>query len=156
MSKFKTYKPRRGGPLPFRYVMIITFLFFMISTGFGLWIINKGLKPTLLAYAETQTSRIGTLVINKAINKKIADVLDIADITEEVKTRKVISFRLNIIPRPLTVCRRRLQIWYSKTFRKQKKAILRTSNSSPRLKSIKKSQKHRRASPIRSPRAGDE
>ncbi|OXS61377.1 sporulation protein YunB [Bacillus sp. V-88] len=97
MSKFKTYKPRRGGPLPFRHVMIITFLFFMISTGFGLWIINKGLKPTLLAYAETQTSRIGTLVINKAINKKIADVLDISDITEEVKNQDgdIVSFKYN-------------------------------------------------------------
>ena len=97
MSTFKTYKPRRGGPLPFRYVIIITFVFFMISTGFGLWIINRGLKPTLLSYAETQTSTIGTTVINKAINKKVSGNLDLEEITEEVKDSEgnVVSLRFN-------------------------------------------------------------
>ncbi len=97
MSTFKTYKPRRGGPLPFRYVMIITFVFFLLSTVLGIWVINKGLKPTLLSYAETQTSRIGTMVINKAINKKVAGGIDLENITEEVKNEngEVVSFKFN-------------------------------------------------------------
>jgi sporulation protein YunB len=82
LIKNKKYKPRRG-PLPFRYVFLLTFVFFMFSTAGGLWIINEGLKPTLVSYAETQTSRIGTLVINKAVSKKIANVMDINDVTQE-------------------------------------------------------------------------
>ncbi|RIW38877.1 sporulation protein YunB [Bacillus salacetis] len=82
MIKNKKYKPRRG-PLPFRYVFLLTFVFFMFSTAGGLWIINEGLKPTLVSYAETQTSRIGTLVINKAVSKKIANVMDINEVTQE-------------------------------------------------------------------------
>jgi sporulation protein YunB len=82
LIKTKKYKPRRG-PLPFRYVFLLTFVFFMFSTAGGLWIINEGLKPTLVSYAETQTSRIGTLVINKAVSKKIANVMDINEVTQE-------------------------------------------------------------------------
>jgi sporulation protein YunB len=97
LSKFKTHKPRSGGPLPFRHVMIITIVFFVFSTGAGLWIINLGLKPTLLAYAETQTSRIGTMVINKAINKKVAGSIELEEITEEVKNEEgeVVSLSFN-------------------------------------------------------------
>ncbi|AIE61220.1 sporulation protein YunB [Bacillus methanolicus] len=71
MAKFRGRLPRKG-PLPFRYVFLLTFVFFMFSTAAGLWIINDGIKPTLRSYAETQTRRIATLVINKAINKEIA------------------------------------------------------------------------------------
>jgi sporulation protein YunB len=77
-------KPRRRGPLPFRYVFLLSFVFFIFSTAAGLWIINEGIKPTLTSYAETQTRKIATMVINKAINKKIANVIDINDIIETV------------------------------------------------------------------------
>ncbi|UII55428.1 sporulation protein YunB [Cytobacillus spongiae] len=75
---------RRKGPLPFRYVFLITFVFFAFSTAAGLWFINKGLEPTLMSYADSQTRKIASLVINKAINKKIANVMDINDIIETV------------------------------------------------------------------------
>lgn len=70
----------RKGPLPFRYVFLITFIFFTFSTAGGLWIVNKGLEPTLMSYAETQTKKIATLVINKAVTKKIANVMDLKEI----------------------------------------------------------------------------
>lgn len=66
MAKFRGRLPRRG-PLPFRYVFLLTLVFFVFSTTAGLWIINKGLKPTLMDYAESQTVQIASLVINKAI-----------------------------------------------------------------------------------------
>ncbi|MDE3840024.1 sporulation protein YunB [Bacillus methanolicus] len=71
MAKFRGRLPRKG-PLPFRYVFLLTFVFFAFSTAAGLWIINDGIEPTLRSYAETQTRRIATLVINNAVNKKIA------------------------------------------------------------------------------------
>ncbi|MCA1031613.1 sporulation protein YunB [Bacillus timonensis] len=61
----------RGGPLPFRYVFLLTFVFFIFSTAAGLWIINKGIEPTLMRYAENETKRIATLVIKNAITKQI-------------------------------------------------------------------------------------
>ncbi|WP_077214486.1 sporulation protein YunB [Bacillus dakarensis] len=77
MPKFRGRLPRRG-PLPFRYVFLLTFVFFIFSTTAGLWIINEGLKPTLMAYAESQTRQIASLVINKAIlERKVMDINDV-------------------------------------------------------------------------------
>lgn len=74
MPKFRGPRHRRG-PLPFRYVFLLTLVFFTISTTLGLWIINKGLKPTLMDYAESQTVQIASLAINKAIlETKVEDI----------------------------------------------------------------------------------
>lgn len=81
LAKFRGPVPRRG-PLPFRYVFLLTFVFFTFSTATGLWVINKGIEPTLMAYAESQTKKIATLVISKAINKRIVNGMNINDIIE--------------------------------------------------------------------------
>lgn len=82
MAKFRRRLPQKG-PLPFRYVFLLTFVFFVFSTAAGLWIINEGLKPTLISYADSQTRKIASLVINNAINKKITNVMDLEEIIEE-------------------------------------------------------------------------
>ncbi len=82
MAKFGKRKFHRG-PLPFQYVFLITFICFAFSTAAGLWLINKGITPTLIQFAEAKTNEVGTLVINKAINKKIANVMDVNDIMVE-------------------------------------------------------------------------
>lgn len=69
--KFRRKRYRRG-PLPFKYVLLITLMFFAISTVLGLWIINKSLKPTLMAFAESQTMQIASLAVNKAILEREA------------------------------------------------------------------------------------
>ncbi|WP_238941906.1 sporulation protein YunB [Bacillus sp. REN10] len=81
MAAQKKWKSRRG-PLPLRYVMLITFVLFSFSTAFSLWIINENIKPTLMGYAKTETKNIASMVISKAVNKKIANVMDINDIIE--------------------------------------------------------------------------
>ncbi|AMX82428.1 sporulation protein YunB [Geobacillus subterraneus] len=67
-------RPRllRRGPLPFRYVFLLTFVFFMFSTAASLWIVNKGMKPVLLEIAETETKRIANLVINNALEQQFS------------------------------------------------------------------------------------
>lgn len=50
----------------------------------GLWMINKGIEPALMAYAETQTKQIATSVISSAEYKASADGMDIKDIIEYV------------------------------------------------------------------------
>ncbi|ASS86990.1 sporulation protein YunB [Geobacillus lituanicus] len=68
-------RPRfvRRGPLPFRYVFLLTFVFFMFSTAAGLWIVNKGIEPVLMEIAETETKRIANLIINNALEKQFEE-----------------------------------------------------------------------------------
>ncbi|MFD1737738.1 sporulation protein YunB [Bacillus salitolerans] len=105
MVKFRGKKPRRG-PLPFRYVFLLSFVIFTFSTAIGLWIVNKGIEPTLIAYAESKTEQIATLVINKAINQKIAEDMDINEliITELDADGNVslIKFNPSIVTRVLS------------------------------------------------------
>ncbi|HLO10708.1 MAG TPA: sporulation protein YunB, partial [Pseudoneobacillus sp.] len=87
MAKFRGRLPRKG-PLPFRYVFLITFVFFTFSTAIGLFLINKGIEPTLMEYAESQTKQIATLVISKAEYKANAGGMDIKDIIEYVPDKE--------------------------------------------------------------------
>ncbi|WP_096436720.1 sporulation protein YunB [Alteribacter populi] len=75
------FKHKRRGPLPFRYVFLISFIIFILLTAQGLYIVEKGIRPTLLNIANTETQRIGTLAINHAITKKIQQG---ADLNEEM------------------------------------------------------------------------
>jgi hypothetical protein len=43
---------RRKGPLLFRHVLLITLLFFSLSTVGGLWLIDKGIEPTLMSFKK--------------------------------------------------------------------------------------------------------
>jgi sporulation protein YunB len=83
LAKFRGRMPRKG-PLPFRYVFLLSFVFFTFSTASGLWVINKGIEPTLMAYAETQTMQIASSVISSAEYKANAGGMDIKDIIEYV------------------------------------------------------------------------
>ncbi|MFK2826492.1 sporulation protein YunB [Bacillus sp. B190/17] len=81
MAAQKRWRSKRG-PLPLRYVFLITLVLFTFSTAASLFIINKNVKPTLIGYAHAETKKIAAMVINKAINKKVASVMDINDIIE--------------------------------------------------------------------------
>ncbi|KUP05277.1 sporulation protein [Bacillus coahuilensis p1.1.43] len=94
-------KRRRRGPLPFRYVFLLSFVFFLFSTAFGVWLINEGIKPTLVSYAKTQTNKIATLVISKAINKNVNSDINQAELFEVVETSdgSTINFNTELINR---------------------------------------------------------
>ncbi|WP_307892411.1 sporulation protein YunB [Bacillus swezeyi] len=66
MRRFRGPLSNRG-PLPFRYVMLLSFVFFTLSTTISLLIINTSIKPTLLHIAEMETNRIATHVIQEAV-----------------------------------------------------------------------------------------
>ncbi|MCR6111974.1 sporulation protein YunB [Bacillus sp. A301a_S52] len=84
MLTLRTIRPRRKkkGPLPFRYVFMISLIIFIILTVQGLIIVEKGVRPTLLAIAKTETQRIGTLAINDAISRHILEDTDMEDLVE--------------------------------------------------------------------------
>jgi len=63
----------RKKPLSFQQVLVITAVFFILSTIVSLWIINNGLKPTLSYYAQSQTKKLATLVINDALKSETGE-----------------------------------------------------------------------------------
>lgn len=52
---------------------MISFIIFLGLTVWGLWLINEGIKPTLMAYAVTKTQNVATKVINTAVNKQVKE-----------------------------------------------------------------------------------
>lgn len=72
MFKPKGRFPRK--PLPFRHVFVLSIIFFTLFTVWGLWLIDRGIKPTLMQIAKTKAEQIAAYAINYGIGKK-----DIAD-----------------------------------------------------------------------------
>lgn len=87
----------RKGPLPFRYVFVISFIIFIFTTVQGLWIVNKGIEPSLISIAETKTRQVAAQAINDAISKKIADGIDVENliIVHGNDSEKVPSYSFN-------------------------------------------------------------
>lgn len=83
-------KRRVRGPLPLKAVLLITFLFFVLSTVLGLWIINKSLKPTLMSFAESQIRQIAILAISKASMER--ETVDIHEVIVKDKESNLIYF----------------------------------------------------------------
>lgn len=86
--------------MPFRYVLLLSFVFFIFSTAAGLWVVNKGIKPTLTSYAESQTRKIAPMVVSKAVKDVIPNVKDIREVTEIVPDGvggRTVQFKTDII-----------------------------------------------------------
>lgn len=65
---------RRQGPLSLRYMLLISTLIFIIMTAQGLWIIEKGIRPTILEIANLETQKVATSAINYAIKGTVDNV----------------------------------------------------------------------------------
>lgn len=72
----------RKGPLPFRYVFVISIAIFSILTAQGLLLVNKGIKPTIMDIAIVRTEQIAKESLNDAVSKKIAEA-NLTDILVE-------------------------------------------------------------------------
>lgn len=101
MAKTGLRLRRKKGPLPFKYVFLLTILFFILSTVGGLWIVDKKIEPTLMRYAESQTVKIATLVINKAVNDQVVSGMETTDLIEYVPisggSRTVIQYNAEVL-----------------------------------------------------------
>jgi sporulation protein YunB len=102
LMRFRRRLPRRRGPLPFRYVFIISFIIFILLTVQGLWIIEKGIKPALLSIAETRVNQIATSAINDAINKQIAERIDVEELTVIEKDNNGMITSVDFNPKVVT------------------------------------------------------
>jgi sporulation protein YunB len=101
LAKFRGIRPpklKKGkGPLPFQYVFLLSFVLFMFSTAFSLIIVNQGIEPVLQDYAEFETKRVATLAINKAVNQKVAENIDVNElfITKQNKDEDITMVNVN-------------------------------------------------------------
>ncbi|MDQ0229715.1 sporulation protein YunB [Metabacillus malikii] len=74
MAAFRGRKPRRRkGPLPFRYVILLTLVIFIILTASSFWIVNNEIKPTLMRIATLEASSVATTIIQEAVKDEIID-----------------------------------------------------------------------------------
>ncbi|MBB6453452.1 sporulation protein YunB [Salirhabdus euzebyi] len=71
----KFSKQRRSGPPPVGHVFAITLIVFLVMIFFSLWLIDKGLKPTLMEIAETEIRQVARDAINQAMSKKMTEDL---------------------------------------------------------------------------------
>lgn len=98
MYKRRRFLPRKG-PLPFRYVFLISFIIFCVMTVQGLYLVERGIRPTLLDIAQTETQRIATLAINDAVSKKILENTEMDNLIEikQGENGKIVSVGFNSV-----------------------------------------------------------
>jgi sporulation protein YunB len=63
-----------------RHRFMMAVLLFIIGILFVLWLINRNIQPVILNFADAQTNKIASMVLQKAISKEITENLDIKDI----------------------------------------------------------------------------
>lgn len=73
-------KWRSRSQLSMRHRLVTAFLLFVLGVIFLFWLINRNLQPVLLNYADAQTEKIASMVLQKAISREITENLDIKDI----------------------------------------------------------------------------
>lgn len=93
MVKYR--KIRRRGALPFKYVLLLSFIFFLLSTAIGLWIVNKNITPSIMAVANTRARQFASDAITEAISIKIADNVDINQLIVTHNTNGDVSYSFN-------------------------------------------------------------
>lgn len=61
---------------------MMTFICFVIAIMLSLWIINKGIEPTLMDIAEHLTAQMAREAINEAVSQQIVDDLEFDDLIQ--------------------------------------------------------------------------
>ncbi len=76
-----------SGPLPMRYVLLLTVACFVFITALSIWLVNGEIRPTLMQYADAQTRKIATLAINNAVKEKIAQVDNLDEVITDMPSQ---------------------------------------------------------------------
>lgn len=86
-----------------RKILLLLFLAVIAAVVFMFYFVNARLAPIYVQYAEVETEKIASYVINQAISDKIVNVLDINDVIVEVPTENsdstTVKFNTEVINR---------------------------------------------------------
>ena len=66
---------RKKGPLPLKYVLLITIITFVFVTYQSLNLINQYIEPSLIKIAETKAREFASQAFNKAIPETLLKTL---------------------------------------------------------------------------------
>src|SRR5699024_1579314 len=73
---------RKGSPPSIRTILLMTSILFTFLTLFSIWIIDKGIRPPLMAIAEQKVIEFATRTINSAVqsteNMDFDDLIDMS------------------------------------------------------------------------------
>lgn len=94
-KRMKLRKNNRKGRNSNRLTILL--VSFMLCVILFLYVLNERLMPTYLEYAEVQTKKIASYVVNEAISSRTSSVLDVNDIIEEVPagSSETVTVRFN-------------------------------------------------------------
>ncbi|HZH62594.1 MAG TPA: sporulation protein YunB [Metabacillus sp.] len=96
MAKFRGRRPRRG-PLPFRYVLLLTLVIFTILTAVSFWFVHKEVEPTLMDIAKMEATSVATTIIHEAVKEETegrADMNELVSIDRD-NDGKVSTIKFN-------------------------------------------------------------
>lgn len=89
------YRKMLRRPLPLRYVLLLTFIFFTLFTGASLWVINRHIEPHLMKVAEIKTRQITAKAVNEAMSKEVTENIDITQLIVEHNTSGETGYSFN-------------------------------------------------------------
>ncbi|PGT85376.1 sporulation protein YunB [Bacillus sp. AFS040349] len=69
MAKFRGRRPRKG-PLPFRYVLLLTLVIFTILTASSFWYVDSKVEPAIMDIAKLEASSVATTIIHEAVKEE--------------------------------------------------------------------------------------
>ncbi|WP_163536558.1 sporulation protein YunB [Gracilibacillus sp. YIM 98692] len=67
---------------PLQQVIFISFFLFVLSMIISILVVNEGIKPVLLNYAEVRVSQIANQAMGIAVNKKISEDLEAEELVQ--------------------------------------------------------------------------
>lgn len=82
MSRLKLKKRKKRSVLT---TVVIIFILILISSFLFINFFSKKASPILFSYAESETRKLTTLIINKAVTKQIASNMEVDDLFDIVK-----------------------------------------------------------------------
>ncbi|UOQ85306.1 sporulation protein YunB [Gracilibacillus salinarum] len=98
MPKKRWVKKRKAATPPSQ-VVFISFFFFILAMIASLYVVNAGIKPVLLDYAETRVTAIANQAMGIAVSKKISEDLDAEELiqTQVDEQGRVESYTFNAV-----------------------------------------------------------
>ncbi|GAF24350.1 hypothetical protein JCM19047_4233 [Bacillus sp. JCM 19047] len=84
MRKRYRFQPIKGSkqsqaPLPFRYVLLLSFVLFAILSIQGLWFVDSQLRPIISQIAQREMERVATYTIEQAMAEELSQ-MDMSEI----------------------------------------------------------------------------
>lgn len=78
---------------------MMTVVVFIIATLLSVWLINRGIEPTLIEMAETKTNQFAREAINEAVSRRIVDDLEADEILdiETDESGNIVSMNWNSV-----------------------------------------------------------